>query len=280
MKVMDEILQFFNDNKDALTAIGIILTFLVSIVSLYFSIRNNRAVHYVNAVTKSRVEWIEKLRVNIAQFIVLTRTDDMTTYSQTVKEMAKRDMSSKIDAVKQLGTEIKLQLNFCGKLDRVLIEYIDIQMLTYEYICIRVSKLALSQLKNQGNEFFIVNEDISNIEDEIKNNAENIEKYTQIYLKAEWNRVKYESQGKTYEKATQEFDVDELEEKYNNPNYKNDVWKRFCINLKAKILRIWNSAGFSVFLVVVCIICIIATVPCLFSVIKVGWDLLMELFRK
>lgn len=277
---MDEILQFFNDNKDALTAIGIILTFLVSVASLYFPIRNNKAVHYVNSVTKSRVEWIEKLRLNIAKFTVLTRTDDITTYSQTAKEMAEKDMSPKIIAVKELGTEIKLQLNFSGKLDRKLIEYVDAQIIAYEYICLKISNLALTQLKNQADELFIPDEEILKVEDEMVENAKNVEKYAQVYLKAEWNRVKYESQGKTYEKGTQEFDVDELEEKYNNPDYKNDVWKRFCINLKAKILRIWNSAGFSVFLVVVCIICIIATVPCLFRVIKVGWDLLMEIFRK
>ena len=277
---MDEILQFFKENKDALTAIGIILTFAVSVISLYFSVRNNKAVHYVNSVTKSRVEWIEKLRLNIAKFIVLTRTDDITTYSQTVKEMAEKDMSPKIIAVKELGTEIKLQLNFSGKLDRKLIEYVDAQIIAYEYICLKISNLALTQLKNQADELFIPDEEILKVEDEMVENAKNVEKYAQVYLKAEWNRVKYESQGKTYEKETQEFDVDELEEKYNNPDYKNDVWKRFCINLKAKILRIWNSAGFSAFLVVVCIICIIATVPCLFSVIKVGWDLLMEIFRK
>lgn len=62
---MNEILQFFEDNKDALTAIGIILTFGVSIIS-FFSVRNNKAVHYVNSITKSRIEWIQKLRKTVA----------------------------------------------------------------------------------------------------------------------------------------------------------------------------------------------------------------------
>ncbi len=31
----------------------------------------------------------------------------------------------------------------------------------------------------------------------------------------------------------------ELEQKYDNPEYKNQVWKRFCINSKAKVRRIW-----------------------------------------
>ena len=37
---MDELLILFSKNKDALTAIGIILTFLTSSISLYFSVRN------------------------------------------------------------------------------------------------------------------------------------------------------------------------------------------------------------------------------------------------
>ena len=43
---MNKMLQFFSENKDALTSIGILLTFLISSISLYFSVRNNKAVHY------------------------------------------------------------------------------------------------------------------------------------------------------------------------------------------------------------------------------------------
>ena len=55
---MNKMLQFFSENKDAITGIGIILTFLISSISLYYSIRNNKAVHYVNSITKSRIDWI------------------------------------------------------------------------------------------------------------------------------------------------------------------------------------------------------------------------------
>lgn len=92
---------------------------------------------------------------------------------------------------------------------------------------------------------------------DIEKNISDLCKKVQIYLKSEWNRVKYESRGKIYEKETQEFDIWELEQKYENPNYKNNVWKRFCIDLKAKIRRIWNSAEFAVFIFLVCIIVLI-----------------------
>lgn len=44
------------------TLVGIVITAIVSIASLYFSVKNNKAVHYVNAVTQNRVEWISSLR--------------------------------------------------------------------------------------------------------------------------------------------------------------------------------------------------------------------------
>lgn len=34
--IMENLLQFFSRNKDALLAIGVLLTFFVSIISLYF----------------------------------------------------------------------------------------------------------------------------------------------------------------------------------------------------------------------------------------------------
>ena len=53
------------------TLVGIVITAIVSIASLYFSVKNNKAVHYVNAVTQNRVEWISSLRKKCAEFIAL-----------------------------------------------------------------------------------------------------------------------------------------------------------------------------------------------------------------
>ena len=73
---MNKMLQFFSENKDALTSIGILLTFLISSISLYFSVRNNKAVHYVNAVTKNRVEWLYKFREYISALISTTTIEN------------------------------------------------------------------------------------------------------------------------------------------------------------------------------------------------------------
>ncbi len=53
---LDNILEIFKNNKDAITAVGILLTFIISLVSLWFTVKNNKAVHYVNSVTKNRVD--------------------------------------------------------------------------------------------------------------------------------------------------------------------------------------------------------------------------------
>ena len=70
-------LQFFSENKDALTSIVILLTFLISSISLYFSVRNNKAVHYVNAVTQNRVEWLYKFREYISALISTTTIENV-----------------------------------------------------------------------------------------------------------------------------------------------------------------------------------------------------------
>ena len=78
--IMENLLQFFSRNKDALLAIGVLLTFFVSIISLYFSVRNNKAVHYVNSITKSRIEWIQKIRDTVSVFISKTNVYNNAYY--------------------------------------------------------------------------------------------------------------------------------------------------------------------------------------------------------
>lgn len=235
---MNGVLTFFADNKDALTAIGIILTFSVSIVSLYFSIRNNKAVHYVNSITKSRIEWIQKLRKTVADFVAKTNVYNNVYYRGDYDKSGEH-----LSECQALCSEIKLLLNCFDVKDKE--------------ICILLDKIleghrrytdSIHNLEVDSNGYFIENDAIRELKDGIERNIDSLMKHMHIYLKAEWNRVKYESQGKTYEKETQIFDIWEIEQKYDNSEYKNNVWKRFCIDSKAKLKRIWNSSGFAVFL--------------------------------
>lgn len=59
---MTEILEYLKTNQEAYTVVGILLTLLFSLISLWFTVRNNKAVQYMDSVTKNRVEWISSLR--------------------------------------------------------------------------------------------------------------------------------------------------------------------------------------------------------------------------
>ena len=244
---MNKILQLFSENKDALTSIGILLTFFISSISLYFSVRNNKAVHYVNAVTKNRVEWIDKLRESISMFLALLNTEDFTETFVQPEEMLKRNYHAKIKELYQQGEKIKVLLNFTDDLDNDLIKAIDLQLINYKLLCEKTMICALASAK-KGDSVFVPNSEIYEMQKEMEKTSEEILKYTQIYLKAEWNRVKYESQGKIYEKETQKYDIQELEQKYINSEYKSNKWERFGINVKAKSKRICTSPVFVIFI--------------------------------
>lgn len=256
---MDVLLNFFKENKDAMTAVGVVCTFFVSALSLFFSVRNNKAVHYVNSVTKSRTEWIEKFRINISRFVAISDTQDFTEILVSPKEMFDKKFDMYIKDVSQLGEEIKLSLNFSDKFDRDLIEKIDLQIRNYRLICIKTKNNAIKSIKRKDR-IYIPEDEIYELQNSMEHLNDEIIKSTQIYLKAEWNRVKYESQGKTYEKETQEFDIEELMEKYDNPEYKNNVIKRICINFKAKVKRIRSSYVVSVPLFLIGIIILVYTI--------------------
>lgn len=248
---MDEMLQFFGDNKDALTAIGIILTFGVSIVSLYFSIRNNKAVHYVNSITKSRIEWIQKLRKTVAEFIAKTNVYNNVYYRRDYDKSGEH-----LSECQTLCSEIKLLLNCFDAKDKKICMLLD-EILEGH----RKYTDSVHNMEVDDNGYFVEDDSTKTIKNDIEKNIDLLMKEMHIYLKSEWDRVKYESQGKTYEKETQIFDIWELEQKYDNPEYKNNVWKRFCINLKAKVRRIRNSSGFSVFIFCACVITLIIIIP-------------------
>lgn len=253
---MSNTLTFFKDNKEALTTICLVLTLAVSLFSLYFSVRNNKAVHYVNSVTKNRVEWIERLRNNISRFISLLDTEELTTHNNfTNADIFKTDINKKRNEIKEVGTNIKLQLNFLDEIDSEIIQEVDLLLDKYELLHIKITEIALS---GDEKELFVYGDNILDRQKEISILSDKLIQKIQIYLKAEWNRVKYESMGKTYEKETQDFDIRELVIKFVDSNYKNNVWKRFCINTKAKFKRIWNTPGFLIIIIIAIVAFIVA----------------------
>ena len=246
--MIDNMFDYFKTNKDAFTSIGVLITFFVSSFSLYFSVRNNKAVHYVNSITKSRIEWIQKLRSTVAEFIANTNIYNNAYYKGDYIKAG-----IQLSKCQQLCSEIKLLLNYCDKKDKEIIELTDIILKAYVnyYDCVH-------NTKTDKDGYFVETSNMKRYINEVEENIGILSKKVQIYLKAEWNRVKYESQGKVYEKDTQEYDYEELEKQYEDSTYKSNVWEKFAINSKAKIIRIITSPGFVIPILMLIMIVIVA----------------------
>ena len=208
---MQNVLQFFNENKDVLLAIAVSLTFLASISSLYFSVRNNKAVHYVNSITKSRIDWIQKVRDTVSAFISKTNVYNNAYYSGDYDKSGEH-----LSECQKLCIEIKLLLNCCDKRDKEICKLVDDILENHRRYYDSVHNM---EVDKKG--YFIEGEE--EIKKQIEKNIDELVKKLHIYLKAEWNRIKYESQVKKYEKETREFDIFELEQKYDNPDYVSDI---------------------------------------------------------
>lgn len=257
---MAEALDYLKTNQEAYTVVGILLTLFISLISLWFTVKNNKAVQYVDSVTKNRVEWIDKLRKNISDFLALLDAQDLTDTILTPEEASKYPFGDNLQRLNQLGCEIKLMLNFSDSFDREIMYQIDLIILGYKNLYISSQSSILAQMKS-GEKLFVPDKEVTDKQEALISSKEKLLSDMQIYLKSEWNRVKYESKGKTYEKETQLFDLTELKEKKTNPDYKNNTWKRFCINSKAMYKRIWHSHQFSIVVVVVAVIVLILCIP-------------------
>lgn len=217
------------ENKVAL--LGIFVTAIFSLFSLFFSVRNNKSVYYVSSITKSRIEWIQTLRKLVSEFISLVDVNDIVFYSPYQNES--EECGQYLMKCKQKETEIKLLLNATDSLDRDIITKLN--AIRQKFVVLYEDVIKHNR-ELEGAFFFTERQE--QYKKELYRLVYELEKQIQLYLKAEWNRVKYESQGKTYEKAIFDFDLEELEEKYNNPSYKNKIWKRRFIVIWVKIKKI------------------------------------------
>lgn len=246
---MKEILEFLKTNKDAVTSFGILITFLISAISLYMSIRNNKAVHYVNSITKSRIDWINQLRNTISDFIANTNIHNNVYYKNDYERTGLH-----LSSCQKLCSEIRLLLNCCDERDKEIVELSNKILKAYSNYCDEVHNC---KVDNEG--YFVSSDNMKEYISDVEKNIEELSKKVQIYLKSEWNRVKYESVGKIYEKDTIDFDYEELMKRFEQPTYRSNAWKRFYINYLAMTKRNLLSPEFIMMvLVTVTIILLIA----------------------
>ncbi len=107
------------ETKDIVTLVGIGITFIVSSIGLYVSLRNTKKTLFINSITASRIKWIDILRHNISDFCGLT-------YHFALTELDKGEKQKVIEQIDKHRFLIKLQLNRGDEFDKKLMEKIDL----------------------------------------------------------------------------------------------------------------------------------------------------------
>ena len=123
----DIFLKIFGENDNPFMSLGVFLTFITSILSLIISIRGTRATHYIDAITKSRVEWMDKLRKLVSNYI-------QCAYVNSNTDTTTLEGSQGYNQLLQLSSEITLMLNFKGKYDKEIIDIIQEINSNYELL--------------------------------------------------------------------------------------------------------------------------------------------------
>ena len=188
---------------------------------------------------------IDKLRKSISEFIALLDTQDLTDSISDIDDFTHYPFGDNLYKLKQIGSEVKLMLNFSDDFDRKIMQQIDLIITGYKNLLVCIQSNIL-ECKENRDAIYVPNDKVLEKQETIETLCDSLLSDMQIYLKAEWNRVKYESNGKIYEKETQLFDIEELRNKKLDCTYKNNTWKRFCINSKAKCKRIYQSHHFAI----------------------------------
>ena len=108
------------DYTPLISLVGICVTFVVSVVSLALNIRNANKSDFITIVTKSRMNWMDALRVSISTFCSKVIRLHLTSPDKTETE-ARLNL---IEDIQQLKHFIVLQLNRGDEYDAEIIKII------------------------------------------------------------------------------------------------------------------------------------------------------------
>jgi hypothetical protein len=149
--------------QELITIIGITATFILGLINIYLSLKNNTRSVYVNSVTKLRSEWLKDLKINVSRY-----------YSKCCNLRLSRetDPLATIKEIQEITAYIALSLNPQDDHDN-------------EYI----------QLMNDINRIFSEHYDtIHRNESELLEKLDELLKKMKKYTKLEWEGIKLESQ--------------------------------------------------------------------------------------
>lgn len=179
--------------KDLITAIGIILTFIIGVFNLLITIKNSKKTQFINIVTSSRIKWIGELRdltSSLVSHTLLGMEPDSWTPGKERAEFNKKLM--------EMNQKIHLLLNFNDSRDKEIIGLVD--KLVNDMVSLSVNLYVKSDLANSKSPNLLTTGYIStNIIElcskTIPNTTKELVERVQEYLKEEWERVKKESKN-------------------------------------------------------------------------------------
>lgn len=152
-----------------LTQIGVGLTLMGTLVTVYYSYKASRTTKYIETVTTERIKWMGILRDYLSEYFSLLNI--CPHYNP------KNDYLDKIQYILALSGKIRLHLNPKDKRDQSIINTIG--TLSEAYVnCLLPTK----DHKSKRTEY----------RELLKNHYEILVKECQEYLKDEWERVKQE----------------------------------------------------------------------------------------
>lgn len=191
--------------KNYVVPIGVIITFIGTLFTIYYTRKNTTHTKYIDTVTSERIKWMGKLREYISEYIAIVRL--IKGFQIEFNNMSFQERSQKEDEIYDEKTEltreivaleckIRLLLNPEGERDQKIFNLI--HPLTEKYKEVYNPDLTDVDRRNKiKDEYTLIME---------KNYKELISE-VQLYLKEEWERVKLETQKGYFVKGDDLFEL-------------------------------------------------------------------------
>lgn len=194
-----------NEFLKEILPIGVILTFIGTLVTIYYTRKNIKTTKYIDTITTERIKWIGSLRNDLSSLtslitIYISNKRHLNTLSVNLEELKYQAVESNPYSNNSLLSVMQRMTEIRKTQDRIKQE---LQGVSREKIIekIHLIKLRLNPIDDSQViilldlllDFFIHPIFDSNNYDEINSTIKDFVNQSQFILKAEWDKVKYET---------------------------------------------------------------------------------------
>ena len=170
---------------------GVLLTFMATLISIYFTRKNAKSTKYIDTITSERIKWIEKLRLEVADLnsCFLTIIKNHGFIIEITERNKKKDIIfAGIDTLHQTR-ELKEEISSFSKTD--IIRKINTIRLRLNPTDDEKTLTCLNELTV----FILKDSHTSETVGKIWETNLNMINLTQLMLKQEWEKVKMEARS-------------------------------------------------------------------------------------